>query len=73
MVAAGSYINRLLAEYPKSEIIPVDSEHSAIFQSLLGGKKKEVEKIIITASGGTFRGKKKEELENVKVEDARCV
>lgn len=70
MVAAGSYINHLLAEYPKSEIIPVDSEHSAIFQSLLGGKKKEVEKIIITASGGTFRGKKKEELENVKVEDA---
>lgn len=70
MVAAGSYINRLLTEYPKSEIIPVDSEHSAIFQSLLGGKKKEVEKIIITASGGTFRGKKKEELEKVKVEDA---
>lgn len=70
MVAAGSYINRLLTEYPKSEIIPVDSEHSAIFQSLLGGKKKEVEKIIITASGGTFKGKKKEELEKVKVEDA---
>ena len=70
MVAAGSYINRLLGEYPKAEIIPVDSEHSAIFQSLLGGKKKEVEKIIITASGGTFRGKKKEELKKVKVEDA---
>ncbi len=70
MVAAGSYINRLLTEYPKSEIIPVDSEHSAIFQSLLGGKINEVEKIIITASGGTFRGKKKEELEKVKVEDA---
>ncbi len=70
MVAAGSYINRLLTEYPKSEIIPVDSEHSAIFQSLLGGKRNEVEKIIITASGGTFRGKKKEELEKVKVEDA---
>ena len=70
MVAAGAYINRLLAEHPKSEIIPVDSEHSAIFQSLLGGKKSEVEKIIITASGGTFRGKKKEELKRVKVEDA---
>ena len=70
MVAAGGYINRLLKQYPKAEIIPVDSEHSAIFQSLLGGKKNEVEKIIITASGGTFRGKKKEELEKVKVEDA---
>lgn len=70
MVAAGPYINRLLKEYPKAEIIPVDSEHSAIFQSLLGGKKNEVSKIIITASGGTFRGKRREELEKVKVEDA---
>lgn len=59
MVAAGPYINKLLKENPKAEIIPVDSEHSAIFQSLLGGKKKEVRKIIITASGGTFRGRKK--------------
>ncbi|MGL6169659.1 MAG: 1-deoxy-D-xylulose-5-phosphate reductoisomerase [Fusobacteriaceae bacterium] len=70
MVAAGEYINKLLKEYPKAQIIPVDSEHSAIFQSLLGGRKKEVKKLIITASGGTFRGKKREELLNVKVEDA---
>ena len=70
MVAAGEYINKLLKEYPKAETIPVDSEHSAIFQSLLGGRKKEVKKLIITASGGTFRGKKREELLNVKVEDA---
>ena len=70
MVAAGPYINSLLKEYPKAEIIPVDSEHSAIFQSLLGGRKEEVRKIIITASGGTFRGRKREELEEVTVEQA---
>lgn len=70
MVAAGPYINKLLKEYKKAEIIPVDSEHSAIFQSLLGGKKNEVKRIIITASGGTFRGKKLHELEDVKVSDA---
>ena len=70
MVAAGGYINKLLKEYPESEIIPVDSEHSAIFQSMLGGRKNEVNRIIITASGGTFRGKTEDELKNVKVEDA---
>ncbi|MGL6115477.1 1-deoxy-D-xylulose-5-phosphate reductoisomerase [Cetobacterium sp. SF1] len=70
MVAAGPYINSLLKEYPKAEIIPVDSEHSAIFQSLLGGKRNEVSKLIITASGGTFRGKTKKELENVTVSEA---
>lgn len=70
MVAAGPYINKLLKEYPNAEIIPVDSEHSAIFQSLLGGKRDEVKKIIITASGGTFRRKRREELENVTVEQA---
>lgn len=70
MVAAGDYINKLLKEYPKAKIIPVDSEHSAIFQSMLGGRREEVSKIIITASGGTFRGKKIDDLKNVKVEDA---
>ncbi|MGL4402969.1 MAG: 1-deoxy-D-xylulose-5-phosphate reductoisomerase [Fusobacteriaceae bacterium] len=70
MVAAGDYINRLLKDYPKAEIIPVDSEHSALFQSILGGKKSEVEKLIITASGGTFRGKKRDELKDVNVEQA---
>jgi len=69
MVAAGDLINNMLKEY-KAEIVPVDSEHSAIYQSLLGGKKNEVNKIIITASGGTFRGKTLKELSNVKVEDA---
>ena len=70
MVAAGSYINDLLKRYPKAEIIPVDSEHSAIFQSLQGNDKKEVKRLIITASGGAFRGKTRIELEKVGVQDA---
>lgn len=70
MVSAGIYINRILKKYKKAEIIPVDSEHSAIFQSMQGYNKKDVEKLIITASGGTFRGKKTEDLLNVKVEEA---
>lgn len=70
MVAGGDYINKLLKENPKSEIIPVDSEHSAIFQSLMTGKKSQVKNLIITASGGTFRGKKLEDLKDVTVEQA---
>ena len=70
MVSAGVYINKLLKEYPKAEIIPVDSEHSALFQSLQGFKKEDVKKLIITASGGTFRGKDLTYLENVTVEQA---
>ena len=70
MVAGGDYINKLLKENPKSEIIPVDSEHSAIFQSLMAGKNSQVKNLIITASGGTFRGKKLEDLKDVTVEQA---
>ena len=70
MVSAGAYINKLLKEYPKAEIVPVDSEHSALFQSLQGFKKEDVKKLIITASGGTFRGKDLAYLENVTVEQA---
>jgi 1-deoxy-D-xylulose-5-phosphate reductoisomerase len=51
-------------------ILPVDSEHSAIFQSMESGKPKEVKRIILTASGGAFLGKKKSELENVTVSQA---
>ena len=51
-------------------ILPVDSEHSAIFQSLHGERKDRVSKILLTASGGPFRGKKREELEHMTVEDA---
>ena len=70
MVSAGIYINKLLKEYPKAKIVPVDSEHSALFQSLQGFKKENVKKLIITASGGTFRGKDLAYLENVTVEQA---
>ncbi len=69
MVAAGELINKMLREY-KAEIIPVDSEHSALFQSLEGNAVKEVKKLILTASGGPFRGRKKEEVEGVSVEEA---
>ena len=70
MVSAGAYINKLLKEYQKAEIVPVDSEHSALFQSLQGFKKENIKKLIITASGGTFRGKDLAYLENVTVEQA---
>lgn len=51
-------------------IYPVDSEHSAIFQSLQGNPKRSLDKIILTASGGPFRGRKREDLENVTLADA---
>lgn len=51
------------------EILPVDSEHSAIFQSLFSGKRKEIKKIILTASGGPFFGKTKSELKSVTLAD----
>lgn len=59
-----------LAEERGVRILPVDSEHSAIFQCLNGENRRELHKILLTASGGPFRGKKKEELKAVKVEDA---
>lgn len=51
-------------------LLPVDSEHSAIFQALQGEKEKNIEKLILTASGGSFRDKTREELQNVTVEQA---
>jgi len=69
LVTGGSYIMNLAAEY-NSEIIPVDSEHSAIFQSLMANDKKNIHKIVLTASGGPFRGKNTEFLKSVTVEDA---
>lgn len=51
-------------------LLPVDSEHSAIFQALQGEKEKNIEKLIITASGGSFRDRTREELQNVTIEDA---
>ncbi len=69
LVTAGHIIMPLAKEYGVS-ILPVDSEHSAIFQSLQGGQEKALHKILLTASGGPFRGKKREELTNIQVEDA---
>ncbi|WDV47731.1 1-deoxy-D-xylulose-5-phosphate reductoisomerase [Clostridiaceae bacterium M8S5] len=69
LVAAG----QLVMKYAKEnnvDIIPVDSEHSAIYQSLVSGKKSEINRIILTASGGPFRGKTKSELEDVTFIDA---
>lgn len=59
-----------LAKEKNVHIYPVDSEHSAIFQSLNGENKKQAEKILLTASGGPFRGKTIADLKNVTVEDA---
>jgi len=69
MVVAGEIIKKELEEY-KAEIIPVDSEHNAIFQALQGNKKDVVRRIILTASGGPFRGYKKEDLKDVTPEMA---
>lgn len=51
-------------------ILPVDSEHSAIFQSLQGNEENPISKILLTASGGPFRGRKKQDLLHIQVEDA---
>lgn len=69
LVTAGHIIMPLAKEKNVS-ILPVDSEHSAIFQCLQGEKREQVSKLIITASGGPFRGRRKEELKNIQVEDA---
>ncbi len=69
LVTAGHIIMPLAKEYNVS-ILPVDSEHSAIFQSMNGENGKQVRKILLTASGGPFRDKTSEELENVTVADA---
>lgn len=69
LVVAGEVITSLLKK-SESRIIPVDSEHSAIFQCLVGEKHENVAKIILTASGGPFRTKTLDELEHVTVDDA---
>lgn len=69
MVTAGHLIMPMAKEY-NVRILPVDSEHSAIFQSLQGNKGNPIHKILLTASGGPFRGKKEEDLLNICVEDA---
>ena len=69
LVTAG-HIIMPLAEKKGVKIYPVDSEHSAIYQCLHGEKSESIQKLLITASGGPFRGKKREELRKVTVEDA---
>ena len=69
LVTAGHIIIPLAKEYGVS-ILPVDSEHSAIFQSLQGNSMNPIKKILLTASGGPFRGRKLSELEGIRVEDA---
>lgn len=69
-LVAGGQIVMAEAQRQGVEILPVDSEHSAIFQSLMGNNKKNVSKILLTASGGPFRGMKKEELKSVTLEQA---
>ncbi|MBE5921877.1 MAG: 1-deoxy-D-xylulose-5-phosphate reductoisomerase [Lachnospiraceae bacterium] len=69
LVTAGHLIIPLAKKMGVS-ILPIDSEHSAIFQCLNGEKRGEVSKIILTASGGPFRGKTRTEMANVQVEDA---
>lgn len=69
LVTAGHIIIPMAKEY-NVKILPVDSEHSAIFQCLNGENNKKIERILLTASGGPFRGRTRQEMKNIKVEDA---
>lgn len=69
LVTAGHIVMAASEKYG-TPILPVDSEHSAIFQALQGEQSKNIERLIITASGGSFRDKTREELTNVTVQDA---
>ena len=69
LVTAGHLIMPLAAAH-KVKILPVDSEHSAIFQSLNGEPKRKLEKILLTASGGPFRGMSRQQLETITVKEA---
>lgn len=69
LVTGGHIVTKLCGEY-NVKLLPVDSEHSAIFQSMQGYRKEDVKRILLTASGGPFLGKKRHELENVTAADA---
>lgn len=69
LVTAGHIVTELAKKHNVS-ILPVDSEHSAIFQCLQGENEKSIERLIVTASGGSFRDKTRDELEGVTVEQA---
>ncbi|WP_027346445.1 1-deoxy-D-xylulose-5-phosphate reductoisomerase [Hamadaea tsunoensis] len=67
-LVAGGPLVRAIAK--PGQLVPVDSEHSALAQCLLGGAREEVRRLVLTASGGAFRGRRRSELENVTVEEA---
>ena len=69
-LVTGGHIVTALAKEKNISILPVDSEHSAIFQSLMGNNQKEIKRILLTASGGPFYGKKRSELTDICPEDA---
>ncbi|HLG26935.1 MAG TPA: 1-deoxy-D-xylulose-5-phosphate reductoisomerase [Paenisporosarcina sp.] len=69
LVTAGHLVMAAAAKY-QSQILPVDSEHSALFQSMNGEKRSQVSKLILTASGGSFRDRTRKELESVTIQDA---
>ena len=69
LVVAGHIITRLVKEY-QVQLLPVDSEHSAIFQCLQGNQENKIKRILLTASGGSFRDKNREELVGVSVKEA---
>lgn len=69
LVCGGALIKKALEKY-HCELYPIDSEHSAIWQSLRGNKKEQVKRLLITCSGGAFRNKSRDELENATVEEA---
>ncbi|SER07283.1 1-deoxy-D-xylulose 5-phosphate reductoisomerase [Gracilibacillus ureilyticus] len=69
LVTAGHLVMNKAKEH-QVNLLPIDSEHSAIFQALNGESRQQIEKIILTASGGSFRDKSRDELKNVTVEDA---
>jgi 1-deoxy-D-xylulose-5-phosphate reductoisomerase len=69
LIAGGSLVMRRVEESPE-RLLPVDSEHSAVFQCLAGNRLGDVRRVILTASGGPFRGRRPEDLENVTVEEA---
>ncbi|MCF0112078.1 MAG: 1-deoxy-D-xylulose-5-phosphate reductoisomerase [Erysipelotrichaceae bacterium] len=69
LVAGGEFVTKALYKYGK-RLYPIDSEHSAIFQCLQGNQDKEIKRLIITASGGSFRDCTREQLKNVTVKEA---
>lgn len=69
LVTAGHLVMSAAETY-KTSILPVDSEHSALFQSMNGEKRSQVSRLILTASGGSFRDRSRKDLENVTIEDA---